>query len=207
MTNFPNGVTTTTVNTTGAVGIGGALAVTGATTVNSTIDVIGATNITGAVGITGATTITGVTNITGATKVTGALNSTAAITGDSVGATNAITAGSAAVTGLTNTGTLKIGAAGDTINSIKTYTSAAINYTAANVAAGTIAAQIQALALTVTGILTTDTILRVTPTNVVAGLHTMGATITAANAVAVVLFSAINTNAGTNETFTVTVKR
>lgn len=149
MTNFPNGVTTTTVNTTGAVGVGGALAVTGATTV------------------TGASTLA-----------------------------------SAAVTGLTNTGTLKVGA-GDTINSIVTYTSAAVNIAAVNVLATTF----QKLALTVTGVKTTDTILNITPTNAVADQAVIGNVITAANNVSAFVYTATNTNASNGQTFKVTVKR
>lgn len=149
MTNFPNGVTTTTVNTTGAVGVAGALAVTGATTL-----------------------------------------------------TGALTSASAAVTGLTNTGTLKVGG-GDTINSIVTLTSAAVNIAAVNVAATVF----QNLSLTVTGIKTTDTIIGVAATNAVADQVVLGNVITAANAVTATLYTATNTNASSAQTFKVVVKR
>ena len=174
MTNFPNGVTTTTVNTTGAVGVAGALAVTGAST------------------LTGAATLASTANVTGAVILASTLqvNATA-------------TLANAAVTGLTNTGTLKVGSGGDTINSILTYTSAAANIAAVNIAAATM----QEVALTVTGVVNTDTLLRVTPTNVVANQYVIGYQITGANAVSVAIYTSANTNAGTNQTFKVVVKR
>ena len=111
--------------------------------------------------------------------------------------------GGASVSGATTTGTLRVGTTGDTISAIKTYTSSAINVAAINIAA----AKEQKLDLTVTGVLTTDQIISVTPTNAVAGQFVVGNVITAANNVSILLYAPANTNAAAAQTFAVKVAR
>lgn len=198
MTNFPNGVTTTTVNTTGAVGVAGALAVTGASTLTGAVVASSTANIAGAARLASTLLVNGAVTLASTTNVTGAV-----ILASTLQVNGASTLASAGVTGLTNTGTLKVGSGGDTINSILTYTSAAANIAAVNIAAATM----QEVALTVTGVVNTDTLLRVTPTNVIANQYVIGYHITGANAVSVAIYTSANTNAGTNQTFKVVVKR
>lgn len=132
------------------------------------------------------------------------------VTGGLSATSGAITTVNATTGNITNatitktiTGTIAIGTGGDTINVLKTYTSSAINIAAVNVAA----TSWQVLALTVTGVAATDQILGIRAVNAVANQFVSGATITAANTVQVAIYTAVNTNAATGQTFSVTVKR
>jgi hypothetical protein len=122
---------------------------------------------------------------------------------DASNATPLKVTGGASVSGAATAGTLAIGASGDVINGIKTYTTAAVNIAAVNV----LATSYQNLDLVATGVLTTDTILAITPTNVVATQFVVGNVITAANNITAAVYSSANSNAATGQTFTVTVKR
>lgn len=102
-----------------------------------------------------------------------------------------------------NTTKVRIGASGDVVNSILTLTSAAANIAAVNVAATTS----QIVDLTFTGLLTTDTILKVTPVNSVTNQMVVGNVITAANNASIAIYTAINTNAATAQTFNAVIKR
>ncbi len=132
------------------------------------------------------------------------------VTGGLSATSGAITTVNATTGNITNatitktiTGTIAIGTGGDTINVLKTYTSAAINIAAVNVAATVY----QVLALTVTGVAATDQILGIRAVNAVANQFVSGATITAANTVQVAIYTAVTTNVGTNQTFVCTITR
>jgi hypothetical protein len=111
--------------------------------------------------------------------------------------------GGSSVSGASTTSTLAIGTSGDVINGIKTYTSAGVNIAAVNV----LATSYQNLDLVATGVLTTDTILAITPTNVVATQFVVGNVITAASNITAAIYSSANSNAATGQTFTVKVIR
>lgn len=198
--------TATTVNATT-----GNITTVAATTVNATtgnITTVAATTVNGTNGnITTINSTTGnITNcITTKTNATN-MNVATLLTTAAATVTNAVNAGSAAITGACNVGTVKVGASGDVINSILTYTSAAINVAAINVAATVY----QELSLTVTGTLTTDTILEVKmdqASQAAENIYVIGAYVSAANTVKAQLYAAANTNALTSKTFAVTVKR
>lgn len=179
---------------------------TPATAYKVAIDVSNATplKVTGAMSATGAVSgaSAAITNAVVAATVNATTGNITTVVATTVNATNANVTGNA-VLGTVNATTLKIGASGGVINSILTYTSAAANIAAVNV----LATQHQMVDLTVTGVLTTDTILAIVPTNVVANQVVSGNVITAANNVTAAIFSSVNTNAATGQTFAVTVKR
>lgn len=102
----------------------------------------------------------------------------------------------------TNTATLKVGASGDTVNSVITYTSTNTNIAAINTVS------YLEVSATVTGAANADMIIGAKKTTLVAGLHIVGAQVSAANTVAILLYnSTANTINASVDTFSLTLKR
>lgn len=185
-------VAATTVNaTTGNITTVAATTVNASNSTITTLLSAGAATVTNAINA-GSVAITGACNAGSATITNTMSAGNASITGscNAGGAviTNAVNAGSGNITNALTTGTLKIGASGDVINSILTL-NAAINVASIN--AGVMSRQ-QA---TVTGIAATDKVLSAWPTNYIAYLGIVGVSVSAANTLQIDFYNADAGNA------------